>query len=183
MLDGLLALDGGILLWIQETLRGALDPVFIAYTHLGDAGVLWIVLCLGLLLFPRTRRAGLAGLTALLLGLLCTNVALKHLVGRARPWLTVEGLAPLIAEGDPNSFPSGHSCAAFAAASAWCRTLPRRWMRGAGLALAVLMALSRLWVGVHFPSDVLAGALVGTLCGQLAWLLWRRLVPPGEKLA
>lgn len=183
MLERLLTLDGGILLWIQGTLRGLLDPVFIAYTHLGDAGLLWIALCLVLLVFPRTRRAGLAGLTALLLGLLCTNVVLKHLVGRARPWLTVEGLVPLIAEGDPNSFPSGHSCAAFAAASAWCRTLPRRWMKGVGLVLAALMALSRLYVGVHFPSDVLVGVLVGTLCGQLAWLLWRRLAPPGGKLA
>lgn len=61
---------------------------------------------------------------ALLLSLMFTNGILKHLVERPRPWLTVEGLTPLIAEHDPNSFPSGHTSASFAAASAWCRTLP-----------------------------------------------------------
>lgn len=84
------------------------------------------------------------------------------------------GLVPLIAENDPNSFPSGHTCAAFAAAGAWCRTLPRRWMKRAAVALAALMGFSRLYVGVHFPSDVLAGLCVGLLSSALAWLLWRR---------
>ena len=170
-----LAVDGGILLWIQEAVRSAaLDPLVIAYTHLGDVGMLWIVLSVILLCLPKTRKAGLVSLLALLLGLLCTNVVLKHLVGRTRPWLTVEGLVPLIAEHDPNSFPSGHTCASFAAASAWCRTLPKRGMKVLGVVLAVLMGASRLYVGVHFPSDVLAGCLVGLLCGWLAWLLWRR---------
>ena len=120
-------------------------------------------------------------------GLLCTNVALKHLVGRARPWLSVEGLVPLVEEHDPNSFPSGHTCAAFAAASAWCRTLPRRWMKVTAVVLAALMGFSRLYVGVHFPSDVLAGMAVGLLCGWLACLLWRqvpawrRLEPPCQR--
>ena len=72
---------------------------------------------------------------------------------RPRPWLDVAGLVPLIQEPDPNSFPSGHTCAAFAAASAWWRALPRRWMRWTGLVLAVCMGLSRLYVGVHYPSD------------------------------
>ena len=61
--------------------------------------------------------------------------------------------------------------AAFAAASAWWRTLPRRWMRWTGLVLAVCMGLSRLYVGVHYPSDVIAGALVGLFCGWAAWKL------------
>ena len=173
-----LDIDGGILLWIQEFVRCAfLEPIFIVYTHLGDSGLLWIALSLLMLCFKRTRRAGVVGLTALVLGALCTNVVLKHLVGRVRPWLTVEGLAALIAEHDPNSFPSGHTCAAFAAASAWWRTLPARWMRVTGVVLAVLMGLSRLYVGVHFPSDVLAGALVGLFCGWLAWVIWEKVRP------
>ena len=94
---------------------------------------------------------------------------------------------PLVAEHDPNSFPSGHTCAAFAAASAWCRTLPRRWMKVTAVVLAALMGFSRLYVGVHFPSDVLAGMAVGLLCGWLACLLWRqvpawrRLEPPCQR--
>ena len=182
MLEWLLEIDGGILLWIQETLRCTpLNGLLGYYTRLGNAGMLWIVLSLLMLCFPKTRKAGLAGLLAMLLGLLCTNVTLKHLVGRTRPWLTVEGLVPLVAEHDPNSFPSGHTCAAFAAASAWWRTLPWRWVRVLAVVLAALMGASRLYVGVHFPSDVLAGLAVGLLCGWLACLLWRQ-VPAWRRL-
>ena len=177
MLEELLALDGGALLWIQEWARTALlTPLAVAYTHLGDHGMLWIALSVLLLCFKKTRKAGAAGLLALLLSLIFTNGILKHLVSRPRPWLTVEGLLPLVAEPDPNSFPSGHTSAAFAAASAWCRALPRRWMGALALALAACVALTRLYVGVHFPSDVAAGVLVGLLCGWLACLLGRALL-------
>ena len=157
MPEWFLNLDGGILLWLQEAVRNAvLTPLFTLYTHLGDSGLMWIAL------------------SVLLLSLMFTNGILKHLVERPRPWLTVEGLTPLIAEHDPNSFPSGHTSASFAAASAWCRTLPRRWMGVTAVVLAALMGFSRLYVGVHFPSDVLAGVLVGLFCGWLACLLWQR---------
>ena len=169
-------LEGPVLLWIQEVLRnGITDPILSFYTKLGNAGMLWIVLCLALLLFRKTRRAGVAGLLALLYSLLLTNVLLKHLVARTRPWLLVEGLIPLVAEGDPNSFPSGHTSAAFAAAMAWWPTLPERWMKAAGVVMAALMGLSRLYVGVHFPTDVLMGALVGALCGYLGWKTLEKL--------
>jgi len=175
MLEGLLALDGNILLWIQEFVRvGFLDPVVALYTQLGNAGLLWIGLCLGMLLFKKTRKAGVLGLLSLALGALCTNVVLKHLVSRPRPWLTVEGLTCLVVEKDPNSFPSGHTCAAFAAAGIWLHTLPEKWMRVTALVLAAVMGLSRLYVGVHFPSDVLAGAAIGFACGQIVWLVWRK---------
>ena len=168
----LLQMDGGILLWIQDFLRCALlDPIMTVYTQLGNAGILWIVLSVVLLCIPKTRKAGFVSLLAMLLGLLCTNVVLKHLVGRTRPWLVVEGLVHMVEEHDPNSFPSGHTCAAFAAASAWCRTLPKRWMKVVAVVMAALMGFSRLYVGVHFPTDVLAGAAIGTVCGLLgAWI-------------
>ena len=73
------------------------------------------------------------------------------------------GISP--EELDPNSFPSGHSCAAFAAAVSWRRELPWKWAGRLAVALAVCMALSRLYVGVHYPTDVLAGSLIGCLCG------------------
>ena len=137
-------------------------PVLMGYLAIGMA--------FGLMM----DSAGYNVFWALLLSLMFTNGILKHLVERPRPWLTVEGLTPLIAEHDPNSFPSGHTSASFAAASAWCRTLPRRWMGVTAVVLAALMGFSRLYVGVHFPSDVLAGVLVGLFCGWLACLLWQR---------
>lgn len=170
MPDFLLALDGAVLLWIQEYLRGPLlDTFFIFYTTLGNAGVLWLVLSVTMLFFKKTRKAGAAGLFALLLGFICTNLILKPLVHRTRPWLVVEGLNALVSEGDPHSFPSGHTCAAFAAACAWRLYLPNGW-GNVGLVLAALMGFSRLYVGVHFPSDVLAGALVGCLS---AWAIYK----------
>ena len=150
--------EGQFLLWLQEVVRRDwLSPLVAFYTTLGNSGLLWIALCLGLLLIPKTRRAGAAGLLALLCSLLLTNVLIKHLAQRTRPWLIFDALVPLVYEGDP--------------AIAWFHTLPKRWMRLAGLAMAALMGLSRLYVGVHFPSDVLCGALVGTLCGFLGWKL------------
>ena len=114
----LLQIDGGILLWIQDFLRCALlDPIMTVYTQLGNAGILWIVLSVVLLCIPKTRKAGFVSLLAMLLGLLCTNVVHKHLVGRTRPWLVVEGLVHMVEGHGPNSFPSRHTCAAFAAAS------------------------------------------------------------------
>ena len=170
MLETLCRLEGPVLLWIQEAVRQPwLNPAVEAYTRLGNAGLLWIVLSLAMLCMPKTRKAGALALLAMVLGLLCTNVVLKHLVGRTRPWIDVAGLIPLVNEPDPNSFPSGHTCAAFAAGLSWARALPRRWMGAAAVLLAVCMGLSRLYVGVHYPTDVLAGAAVGSLCAWAAW--------------
>ena len=160
-------------MWIQETVRCALlDPLIMLYTQLGNAGLLWIALCVLMLFFPKTRKAGLAGAAALLCSLLCTNVVLKHLVSRTRPWLVVEGLIPLVAEGDPNSFPSGHTLHAFAAACSvglaghrrlFCFVLP----------LAALIGFSRIYLMMHYPLDVFAGALLGFCAAAAA----RRLLP------
>ena len=169
MLDQFFALDGGILLWIQSCLRiPALNGPVRLYTPLGNAGLLFLTAAVLLLCIPRTRKAGAAALIAIAIGFVCTNVVLKHLISRPRPWLDVAGLTALVEEHDPNSFPSGHTCAAFAFAGALWHTAPRKWIRWTAVAAAVLMGLSRLYVGVHYPSDVIAGALVGLLSGWAA---------------
>lgn len=160
--------EAAVLLWIQNVLRGpVMDAFFVVYTMLGNMGLCWLALSVVMLCFRKTRKAGMAGLLALLIGFLCTNVILKPLVSRVRPWLVVEGLTALVAEHDPHSFPSGHTCAAFAAALAWRPYVPGRW-GDVALACAGLMGFSRLYVGVHFPTDVLCGALVGVLS---AWVI------------
>lgn len=175
MLDTIQNLDEGLLLQIQQLRWPLLDPLVEGYTALGNAGLVWIVLSLVLLCRKSTRKAGVTGLLALALGFLCTNVVLKNLVGRTRPWLDVPGLIPLIEEGDPNSFPSGHTTAALAAAAAWAKNLPRKWMGALAVGAGVCMGLSRLYVGVHYPSDVLAGALVGSACAWLAGCLYEKV--------
>lgn len=171
MVSALLSLDGGILLWIQEFLRcPGLDAILIPFSNLGNAGMIWIVPSLLMLCFPKTRRMGMLTLLAVLIGVLVTNLTIKPWVARPRPWLSVEGLLPLLTPSD-HSFPSGHTTAAFAAAGIWYRMLPKRWMRLAVGLLAVLMGFSRLYLGVHFPSDVLAGMCVGLLGSWLVWSL------------
>lgn len=174
------SMDETALVWIAEHLRCAvLDPVMKLYTQLGNAGLLFIGLALVMLCFKQTRRAGWAALCAMLLGLIVVNLTIKPLVSRARPWLVIEGFVNLVPEHDPNSFPSGHTNAAFAFAVALCAVPFQKWVKAAALCAAALMGLSRLYVGVHFPSDVLAGAVIGTLCGLAgAWIVkkaWERL--------
>ena len=166
-------MDSAILLAVQEMRSSILDPVVQAYTSMGNLGAVWIAMSAVMLCFRNTRKAGVLALLAMLLGLVCTNLTIKPLVERPRPWLDLP-ILPLVAEDDPHSFPSGHTCAAFAAAMIWVRTLPWRWGRIAAAALAVCMGLSRLYAGVHYPSDVLAGALVGSLCAWAVWTLSRR---------
>ena len=162
MFDFLVDYEGPVLLWIQNWLRfDWLDELVIGFSSLGNAGMMWLVLCAVFLLFPRTRRAGALGLAALAMGFLLCNGLLKPMIQRTRPWLMVEGLKNLVVPGDAHSFPSGHTCAAFAAAWTWRKQLPYRWMGRVALVAAVLMGLSRLYLGVHFPTDVLAGAVVG----------------------
>ena len=179
MLDSLLQLDGGILLWIQEYVRStSLSAVLAPYTMLGDAGLMWIALSLAMLCFRKTRKAGALALCAMALGMVVTNLTIKPLVSRPRPWLVVEGLGHIVEENDPNSFPSGHTCAAFAAGLSWARALPQKGERIFVVVLAVLMGLSRLYVGVHYPTDVLVGALIGALC---AWIAWKAFQAYEEK--
>ncbi|MGI5962793.1 MAG: phosphatase PAP2 family protein [Lawsonibacter sp.] len=165
-------MDSAILLAIQEVRSDVLDPLMQAYTSLGNAGAIWIFMSVLMLCYKPTRKAGFLALLAMLLGLVCTNLILKPLIARDRPWLDVVGLIPLIDEPDPCSFPSGHTCAAFAAAMIFWRALPETWFgaKVVTMAMAVVMGLSRLYVGVHYPTDVLAGALVGSGC---AWTVWQ----------
>lgn len=184
MLTALQAIDGGILLWIQEHLRSApLTDILVRYTNWGEAGMLWILIALLFLCFPKTRKAGALSLAAMLICYVGNDLIFKELVGRPRPFLSVEGLTPLIPRPGSWSFPSGHSCSSFAAAGVWAQTLEgrgARWAKPLLLVMALVMALSRLYVGVHYPTDVLTGSLLGLLG---SWLICRWLGPVYDRLA
>ncbi|RGZ00995.1 phosphatase PAP2 family protein [Clostridium sp. AM58-1XD] len=160
-------LDGGILLWIQEYLRGpAFTPVFQWITSLGDHGMIWIVSAFLFLCIKRTRKAGIAMFLAMFLSLLVNNMFLKIIIARTRPYEVIEGLHILIAPPSDYSFPSGHTACAVAAAAAFWMTAPKDEriflvLKAGLLILAVLIAFSRLYLGVHYPTDVAAGAVSG----------------------
>ena len=165
------------LLFVQEHLRmPGLDRVMQFITHLGDTGFIWIVLALVLLITPRTRRAGAVCAAALVLNLLLTNVALKNIIQRIRPYDVMDSLKILVEAEHDFSFPSGHTACSFAGAWAMRRTLERKWWIPA-IVLAALIALSRLYVGVHYPTDVLGGLIVGTLAAEISYRGLRKHAP------
>lgn len=168
MFNVLANLDGNILLWIQEHIRHEfLTPIVVFITTLGNSGIIWILLCLLLLLPKKTRNIGIMGVIALCLSLIVNNGILKHVVARTRPYEVVAGLQALIPFPTDFSFPSGHTAASFAAGIVFFKKLPRKFGVPA-LILAILISLSRLYVGVHYPTDIIGGAISGTLLALAA---------------
>lgn len=160
-------MEGQILLFIQEFIRNPVcDPLFKGITHLGDGGIFWILLTILLLCFRRTRRAGVYSLCALLGAFLVNNIILKNWVNRIRPYEVVEGLRCIVGYAHDASFPSGHTCIGFASAVAVCRQIPKKFAAFL-LVLAGLIAFSRLYVGIHYPTDVLGGLVMGVGIGIL----------------
>ncbi|MDE7233307.1 MAG: phosphatase PAP2 family protein [Lachnospiraceae bacterium] len=175
MLQFLSELDGGILLWIQEYLRNpVLTPILKVITTLGNGGAIWILLTLLILMLPKTRKVGCMMAAALLGTLLINNILLKNLVARIRPYEVIEGLTYIVRRPKEFSFPSGHAGSSFAAACIMLRRLPKRYGIPA-FVLAVLISLSRLYVGVHYPSDVLFGVISGILISYVAEVIVERL--------
>lgn len=171
-------LELAILDFIQLHFRcGFLDAVVPAFSRLCNHGELWILLALILLAIPKTRRCGAAVAAALVLDLLFCNGVLKPLVRRVRPCDVNQAVSLLIPRPTDFSFPSGHTAASFAAAAALWKARSR--LRVPALITAVLMGLSRLYLYVHWPSDVVGGALVGSGCGLagealVSWMISRR---------
>ncbi len=181
-MDFLINLDGNILLWIQEYIRQDwMEGFWKGITMLGDSGWFWIALSLLLMVPRQTRRIGITSLAALIIGALITNITLKNLVARTRPYEVVEGLVLLIEKQGDYSFPSGHTCASFAAAGVYWRMMPKRYSVPL-LILAALIAFSRLYVGVHYPTDVLAGLLIGLFAAWAAWHMQKYVRPHRKKV-
>ena len=163
-----MALDWGILHWIQNNISCPfLDAVVPKLTMLGNAGIIWIIAGVLLLCTKKYRRQGALVLMGLLAGLLVGNVALKHLVARSRPCWLDPSVQLLIATPTDYSFPSGHTLSSTIAATILTKT-DRRFGYVA-IPLAVLIAMSRLYLYVHFPSDVFTAALLGLLIGELTF--------------
>lgn len=167
MIEAIMNMDSGILMFIQEFIRNPiLTPVFMFITRLGDRGMIWILLSVILLIPKKTRKIGCMGLLALLGSLVVNNIILKNLIARPRPFDVIEGLVPLISRPVDYSFPSGHTGSSFAAACVFYRNLPGRYGIPT-IILAVLMGLSRLYLGVHYPSDVLFGMISGIVISYM----------------
>ena len=176
-MESILAFDNGLLLYIQENLRSAfLDGVIPIITALGDYGLIWL-LCIGVLLCRKeTRQTGLGMLIALALALVIGNFCLKPLVARSRPVIDALVTQPLpgIRPPDTFSFPSGHTGSSVGAAVAlWIGN--HKWGTAA-IVLALLISFSRLYLCVHYPTDVLVSILLGILYGVAGQWLAKKIM-------
>ena len=166
-------MDTAILLWIQENLHNPFtDWFFPAVTFLGDKGLIWLVIAVLLLISRKYRKWGVTMLCAMLLTAVAGELLLKEVFERLRPFHHFPELELLIEAPSSFSFPSGHTASSFAAAVVLLKC--RRSFGIPALILASCIAFSRLFLFVHYPSDVLCGAILGVLMALLTCFLFRK---------
>ena len=196
-MDSFTQFDGNLLIGIQHALNADwLTPIMKSITMLGEDGIFWILVCLVLLLFKRTRRLGVICSLSLLCTFIVCNLCLKPAVDRGRPWITFQLVNPMLPPPGDASFPSGHSANSMGPAWAmFLATMPVRMAGGrsydkvrclgwngegvsphtmhkfgiAAVVLAVLIGISRLYLGMHYPSDVVCGLLIGMIVATVVY--------------
>jgi undecaprenyl-diphosphatase len=152
--------------FVNQSMHNAFfDVVMPIVSNAGENGLIWLLVALFLYLSgPKTRRASFLMLLAVFISFVLGEEILKHIFQRPRPFLSLEGVNLLVAPPGSFSFPSGHAANAFAASLVVARKVTR--LAWAVLLLAVVIAFSRVYVGVHYPLDILGGALLGALCAE-----------------
>lgn len=157
-----------ILNLIQNLHTPILDRLMCIITKLGNAGAIWILAAAVLLLIPKTRKTGAVVVVALLIDAILCNGILKPWIARIRPFDVNPAIQLLIPGPADFSFPSGHTAAAFTTVAALYFAKEKNLWKPA-LVLAILIAFSRLYLYVHYPTDVLGGIVVGIFAGYVGW--------------
>ena len=150
-----------ILHMIQGWHTDWLDDVMVFITKLGDEGLIWIAICVALLIFPRTRKCGVAVALSLILTTILGNEIIKKIVQRPRPFAVDNSVTLLIPQPGQYSFPSGHTSNSIAAAVSIFLFYKKPGI--AAIALALLIAFSRMYLFVHYPTDILGGIVLGVV--------------------
>lgn len=167
--------------FINQSMHNAFfDVVMPIISNAGEDGLIWLLVALILYICgPKTRRASFLMLFAVFISFALGEEVLKYIFQRPRPFLSLEGVNLLVAPPGSFSFPSGHTANAFAASLVIARKIPRlAWLV---LLLAVVIAFSRVYVGVHYPLDLLGGALLGALCAKFVLGLEASVYSPSRR--
>ncbi len=186
--EQLLQFDGNLLIGIQSLLNADwLTPIMKGASAVCNGGAFNIALCAVLVAFKKTRKLGLVCSISLAFSFILCNLVLKPLVCRIRPWVLFPEVQVLIDPPGDASFPSGHAMNTMSVAFAWFMyTIHEKGRRhNIGIALvvfALLVSLSRLYLGMHFPSDVISGLLLGMLCATIVCQLFKKRKGGDESL-
>lgn len=164
--EQLMNFDMVILDLIQGNMKsGLMDSIMPLISHLGDSGLVWIILSIGLVIPKKTRKLGFVMIIALVLNGIICNIILKPMLARIRPFDVNTSIKLLINKPRDFSFPSGHTSASFTAASVLFFRRSKLFVPS--LILATLIGFSRLYLYVHYPSDVVGGIFLGIVCGYM----------------
>lgn len=171
--------EADFLLFLQNHVRNDfLDVIMNGLSTMMNGGVFVIILIALLLVNKKTRRIGVVALIALLACFVINNLILKNVIARTRPYDAIEGLVLIAKKPNDYSFPSGHTAISFVVAGAitWCLPKSKKWMGVLLLVLSGLIAFSRLYVGAHYPTDVIFGILSGIIISIIVYLIvWKRI--------
>lgn len=166
--------DIAVLDFIREHFSCAfLDAIVPPISFLGNGGLIFIVAAVLMVFWKRTRKTGAMTGAALIFGLLICNLFLKPLVARIRPFDLVEGISVIINKPNDYSFPSGHTTAAFELATVWM--LRDKRFGVPALVFAFVMAFTRMYLYVHYPTDIIGGMIIGIVCGLLGYFVVDKL--------
>ena len=182
LFDPLLTFDLAVFRWIQTIQTPVLTEIMRVVSLVGTKGAIFFLLGFVLLIWRKTRKVGVAVLGALAITTVCNSVIVKELLARPRPfqldynwWTAVYHYPGFVEQPDSFSFPSGHTAAAFAAATAVFAQ-----SRKGGVLLTLfgcLMAFSRVYLEVHYCTDVLFGALFGFFYALIAVAIVKHYYP------
>lgn len=166
MLERIQAWDDRMLMRLAKQHTPAMNKIMIWITTTGNNGYIWFALTVPFLLMNNWRLTGFTILAALGIASLCGEIIIKHIVKRVRPCKKAFDEYLLIEDPPHYSFPSGHTTASFAVAAVMMVLCPMWYVPV--MLYAFLIALSRLYLLVHYPTDVIAGFVIGTICGLVA---------------
>lgn len=161
-----------ILDFINNNLHSPImDKVMVAITSLGNGGLIWILISLGLMITPKYRKVGIMAICALILTTIIGEGILKHLVRRPRPFTSLSDIELLITAPTSYSFPSGHTGSSFAVAGVIGSKIKKS--RFYVFSLAILIAFSRMYLYVHYPGDVIGGIILGLFSSQIVLYIFK----------
>ena len=184
-------IDVAIYQFVDSIMSPVLDTIFTFITHLGDTpGIIWFIIGICLLIPKKTRKLGILLFAGLAFSSIINNLVLKELIGRPRPynldpevWLNAGYTYEwpnLIKQSSSPSFPSGHTSTSIGAAFALLLGCRKKYLAVGipAFILSLLVGFSRIYVHVHYPTDVIAGALVGLICGLAIWVFVEKVFMP-----